>query len=276
MDKKDREILKILAKDARISYQELGNQLGISRVAALKRVRKLEREGIIRGYNTAIFREDEITLLIDIVTTPEAFDDVLEYVSTRTAFVRQIFKTTKENHIHLVAVSDNIPDLNYLTKMIQKKCGDKIEHFQYHAIREVVKDVYLRIDARKKKEKGVLSMKGSMELLSEKIRNPEFLEWAGERDATFRFPVYQGKIYMDAGIEELELSVRSSNCLRQAGYDTVGSVVDAISGRSDLLKIRNMGKRSADEVMLKLFLFTYGNLEASKKKGYLTRVMEMN
>ena len=73
MDKKDREILKILAKDARISYQELGNQLGISRVAALKRVRKLEREGIIRGYNTAIFREDEITLLIDIVTTPEAF-----------------------------------------------------------------------------------------------------------------------------------------------------------------------------------------------------------
>ena len=52
MDNTDERILDIMKGDARISFQELGDKLGISRVAAMKRVRKLEQEGIIRQYNT--------------------------------------------------------------------------------------------------------------------------------------------------------------------------------------------------------------------------------
>ena len=44
MDKTDERILDIMKDDARISFQELGEKLGISRVAAMKRVRKLEDE----------------------------------------------------------------------------------------------------------------------------------------------------------------------------------------------------------------------------------------
>lgn len=142
MDKTDEKILELMKGNARISYQELGEKIGMSRVAAKKRVQKLERDGIIRGYNTCIYREDEITLFIDIVTVPGKYEKVLGYVATKTAFIRQIFRTTKENHIHIVAVSTSVRNLKYLIRMIQKECGCDIAEMQSHAVKEVIKDVY--------------------------------------------------------------------------------------------------------------------------------------
>ena len=142
MDHIDEQILELMKGNARISYQELGDALGMSRVAAKKRVKKLEDAGIIRGYNTTIYRDDEVTVMIDITTIDGSFEKVLEYVSTRTAFVRQIFSTTKANHIHMVAASTDPRDLKYLTKMIQKKCGEDIEYISCHAVTDIIKDVY--------------------------------------------------------------------------------------------------------------------------------------
>ena len=142
MDKTDEEILNLIKGNARMSFQEIGDSIGMSRVAAKKRVMKLEKEGIIRGYNTCIYNPKEVTVFIDIVTKPDRYEDVLKYVSTRTAYIRQIFKTLKSNHIHMVAVSDSVDDLKYLIKMIQKKCGDDIEELHCDAVKEVIKDVY--------------------------------------------------------------------------------------------------------------------------------------
>lgn len=132
MDELDREIIRIMRGNARITFQELGNKLGMSRVAAKKRVRKLEEKGIIRGYNTCIYGENDITMIVDIVTKPGRYEDVLKKVSWRTAFIRQIYGTTKENHIHMVAVSDSVSNLKYLTRMIRKKCGEDIEEIHCH------------------------------------------------------------------------------------------------------------------------------------------------
>ncbi len=142
MDGTDEKILDLLQGNARMSYQELGDAIGMSRVAAKKRVDKLEKAGIIRGYNTCIYREGEIIMLIDIVTLPEKYDEVLEYLFTRTAYVRQIYQTTKENHIHMVAVSDSARSMKYLIRMIQKRCGDDIEELHCRSVTEIVKDVY--------------------------------------------------------------------------------------------------------------------------------------
>ena len=142
MAEKDKQILDMIKGNARMSYQEIGDALGISRVAAKKRVDKLEKAGIIRGYNTYIKRDDEIIMLIDIITTPEGFDRVLEYVSTRTMYVRQIYTTLKEYHIHLVAVSDSSEQIKYMAKIIKKACMDDIEEYHCRQVREIIKDVY--------------------------------------------------------------------------------------------------------------------------------------
>ena len=51
-------------------------------------------------------------------------------------------------------------------------------------------------------------------------------------------------------IEEMELSVRSYNCLKRAGIDTVGDL--AKKTRAEMMKVRNMGAKSMEEVIAKL------------------------
>ena len=51
-------------------------------------------------------------------------------------------------------------------------------------------------------------------------------------------------------IEELELSVRSFNCLKRASINTVEELTH--KSEEDMMKVRNLGKKSLDEVKLKL------------------------
>ncbi len=51
-------------------------------------------------------------------------------------------------------------------------------------------------------------------------------------------------------IEDLELSVRSFNCLKRAGINTVEQLCNKTP--DDMMKVRNLGKKSLDEVLLKL------------------------
>ena len=55
---------------------------------------------------------------------------------------------------------------------------------------------------------------------------------------------------LEKSIEELELSVRSFNCLKRAGISTVEDLANKTE--SDMMKVRNLGKKSLDEVVAKL------------------------
>jgi DNA-directed RNA polymerase subunit alpha len=55
---------------------------------------------------------------------------------------------------------------------------------------------------------------------------------------------------LNLSIDDLELSARSSNCLKRAGIETVGQLVE--KGLSELIQIKNFGKKSADEINDKL------------------------
>ena len=55
---------------------------------------------------------------------------------------------------------------------------------------------------------------------------------------------------LEMTIEELDLSVRSFNCLKRAGIDTVEDLVNRT--QDDMIKVRNLGKKSLDEVIQKL------------------------
>ena len=55
---------------------------------------------------------------------------------------------------------------------------------------------------------------------------------------------------LETSIEELELSVRSFNCLKRAGIATVEDLTN--KSESDMMKVRNLGKKSLDEVTAKL------------------------
>ena len=55
---------------------------------------------------------------------------------------------------------------------------------------------------------------------------------------------------LEMTIEELDLSVRSFNCLKRAGINTVGDLIN--KSEDEMMKVRNLGRKSLEEVMAKL------------------------
>lgn len=55
---------------------------------------------------------------------------------------------------------------------------------------------------------------------------------------------------LEMTVEELDMSVRSFNCLKRAGIDTVEDLISRTE--EDMMKVRNLGKKSLEEVILKL------------------------
>ena len=55
---------------------------------------------------------------------------------------------------------------------------------------------------------------------------------------------------LEMNIDELELSVRSYNCLKRAGINTVEELTNKTP--EDMMKVRNLGRKSLEEVLAKL------------------------
>ena len=64
---------------------------------------------------------------------------------------------------------------------------------------------------------------------------------------------------LDLTIDELDLSVRSFNCLKRAGINTVEDLIN--KSEEDMMKVRNLGRKSLEEVIAKRnsFGFTLKN-----------------
>lgn len=61
---------------------------------------------------------------------------------------------------------------------------------------------------------------------------------------------------LEMTIEELDLSVRSFNCLKRAGINTVEDLIG--KSEEDMMKVRNLGRKSLDEVIAKLSSLGFG------------------
>lgn len=77
--------------------------------------------------------------------------------------------------------------------------------------------------------------------LSDKGHDTEIMVKKDEQD--------KGKV-LELTIEELDLSVRSFNCLKRAGINTVEDLINR--SEDDMMKVRNLGRKSLEEVMNKL------------------------
>ena len=77
--------------------------------------------------------------------------------------------------------------------------------------------------------------------LSEEVSNTEIMD---TKEDTGKEKV------LEMTIEELDLSVRAFNCLKRAGVNTVGDLIS--KSQEDMMKVRNLGKKSLEEVVQKL------------------------
>lgn len=109
--------------------------------------------------------------------------------------------------------------------------------------------------------------------LMESLEDVKLLEKKGSR---FYYKLHLTKEMREESLDELDLSVRSSNCLHRAGYFKIGQLVDALAAGMSLSSIRNCGKNSAREIMEHLFLYQYGKVAKAKRDIYLLETVVYN
>lgn len=109
LDELDRKIVALLIQNARMSYSEIGQQVGISRVAVKMRMQALEKKGIIEEYTTIINPQKlsgAVSCYFEIETAPDRLAEVAE-ILRRNDTVTQIYRVTGRSklHVHAVAAS---------------------------------------------------------------------------------------------------------------------------------------------------------------------------
>ncbi|MCC2254443.1 Lrp/AsnC family transcriptional regulator [Ruminococcus sp. CLA-AA-H200] len=116
LDELDQKIVQLLIQNARMSYSEIGQKIGISRVAVKMRVQTLEQKGIIEEYTTIINPQKisgAVSCYFEIETVPDKLTEVAETLRANDT-VTQIYRVTGKSRLHVHAVASSNEEMEHL------------------------------------------------------------------------------------------------------------------------------------------------------------------
>ena len=120
LDELDQKIVQLLIENARMSYSELGQKTGVSRVAAKLRVQALEQRGVIEQY-TAIVNPQKlsgaVSCYFELETAPGMLAEVAETLRANDT-VTQIYRVTGRNKLHVHAVASSNEEMEALIRNV--------------------------------------------------------------------------------------------------------------------------------------------------------------
>lgn len=137
MDDIDRKILKMLLANSRISYVDMGKELGLSRVAVRERVKNLQEQEIIDDFTITLNLEKmgkKVSAFFNIEVEPFYFETVAETLANEPNVV-SVYQMTGPSTLHVHAV---LQDMTELGEFIYK------ELYSQKGIKKVENQVLLR------------------------------------------------------------------------------------------------------------------------------------
>ncbi len=123
LDEIDRNILRILQNDARTSYREIQDKLGISIGTIHNRISKLKKNGVIEGYTLRLNNEKlgyKLTFLIRINCDGKFTEGILEDLK-EIPEVCSIFHTTGEQSAALICRFKESDDVHHFIRELNQK-----------------------------------------------------------------------------------------------------------------------------------------------------------
>lgn len=120
LDRLDQEIIRLLIENARISYSDIGQKIGISRVAVKARIQALEKRGVIEEYTTIINPQKisgAVSCYFEIETSPDTLAQVAE-ILRRNETVTQVYRVTGKNKLHVHAVAASSEEMEELIRTV--------------------------------------------------------------------------------------------------------------------------------------------------------------
>ncbi|MEM3399892.1 MAG: Lrp/AsnC family transcriptional regulator [Candidatus Micrarchaeia archaeon] len=140
LDEKDTAIIHELRRSCRLSARKLAKKLGMHPATLLQRMRRLEGEGVIKGYVADIdylkmgyefMAMVEISIRGDILKVQEQIKNMAGVVA--------VYDVTGETDSVVIAMCKSRAELSRLIKSIRKLAG--VEKTNTHVILNVVKDM---------------------------------------------------------------------------------------------------------------------------------------
>lgn len=142
LDELDQKIVSLLIENARMSYSEIGQKIGISRVAVKMRVQALEQKGVIEEYTTIINPQKisgAVSCYFEIETKPESLMEVAELLK-KNGTVTQVYRVTGNSRLHVHAVASSNEELEKLMYETMDQLPGIVECTQ-HVILSRIKDI---------------------------------------------------------------------------------------------------------------------------------------
>ena len=142
LDELDQKIIRLLMKNARMSYSEIGEKVGISRVAVKMRIQAMEKKGIIEEYTTIINPQKisgVVSCFFELEISHEALEEVIERLKANEK-ITQFYRVTGENKLHIHAVTASNEELD---RLIQEEMDPLpgILHMSCSIILSRIKDI---------------------------------------------------------------------------------------------------------------------------------------
>ncbi|MEM1659084.1 MAG: Lrp/AsnC family transcriptional regulator [Candidatus Jordarchaeales archaeon] len=121
----DIELVKMLRENARIPFLRIADALGVSETAVRKRVRKLEKSGVIKKYTVEVDPRKlgfEINTLIGLDTKPECYLQVVEKLKGMKETV-SVYATSGDHMILVECWFKNSGELAEFCKKLESMQG---------------------------------------------------------------------------------------------------------------------------------------------------------
>ena len=108
LDDINRELIDLLSIDGRMSYRELGERVGLTAPAVTERIRKLEEQGVIRGYRAVVDYEVLGFPLLCIIrlNAPRGAQGVDDIIAEIPEVIEANRVTGSESHVIRARVRD--------------------------------------------------------------------------------------------------------------------------------------------------------------------------
>ena len=136
----DNQIINLLLDDARMSYSEIAQIVGLTRTSVKNRITALEEQGIISGYRAVVNPQkapEMMTFVMNVETRPEHFEEAKKKLIEAKQTVT-IIETTGNCHLVLICVASNVEEMRYFVNRIYKEI-DGISSINAHSVLDVLK-----------------------------------------------------------------------------------------------------------------------------------------
>jgi Lrp/AsnC family leucine-responsive transcriptional regulator len=148
IDEKDREILRILRKEGRITLTELGKRLGLSPASVKNRLEKLERLGAIKGYSAVVDpafldRYVKVIFLLKLNVEGPEIDRILQRFS-KEENVESIFRTSGRTQAAMIVEFRDMDGMKTFASRLKRALGNTLDYIEWSVIYDAPKECWIR------------------------------------------------------------------------------------------------------------------------------------